>query len=65
MCFVINRFSDEFVQQKLGLTDTSIITECERLKKQHKLSGCKIHIWTRHQALKAREPDVELKPFVR
>jgi len=65
LCLVINRFSSEFVQQQLGLTDVSIITEYERLKKQHKLSNCKIHIWTRHQALKAREQDPELKPFVR
>ncbi len=65
LCLVIDRFSDEFVQQQLGLTDVSIITECERLKKQHQLSNCKIHIWTRHKKLKAREPDVELKPFVR
>ncbi|MDQ7091858.1 MAG: hypothetical protein Q9M50_14675 [Methylococcales bacterium] len=64
LCRVINRFSDEFVQQQLGLTDVSIITECEHLKKQYKVSNCKIHIWTRHQALKAREQDSELNAFV-
>lgn len=63
LCLIINRFSDEFVSQKLGLTDVSIISEAERLKERYKLS-CKVHIWTRHNSLNARQPDEEQNPFV-
>jgi hypothetical protein len=60
---IINRFNKEFVYQQLDLADSSIIAEAIRLKKQYKLS-CEIHIWTKHQKLKAYEPDTEPHAFV-
>ncbi len=67
---IINNFSDEFVQQKLSLTNVSIITEAKRLKdnftKQRYKKQCeyKVHIWTTNEILKSYEPDTELNPFI-
>lgn len=64
---ITSRFATEFAQQKLGLTDTAVIMEAERLKKSYPSSRLKnylVHIWTRHAALKAYEPDVEPNPFI-
>jgi|CXWL01.1.fsa_nt_gi hypothetical protein len=61
------RFASEFATQKLGLTDTAVILEAERLRSKHpsnSLLNYQIHIWTRHQELKSREPDSEVSPFV-
>ncbi len=61
------RFANEFSCQKLGLTDTVVILEAERLKNNHKSSTLKeyfVHIWARHDELKSREPDTEPCPFV-
>lgn len=60
---IMDHFNDEFVYQELGLTDTSIIAEATRLKEKYLLS-CKVHIWTKHQKLKALEPDTEKNAFV-
>lgn len=61
------RFADEFSAQRLGLTDTTVILEAERLRKKFvsdSLRNYQIHIWTRHSELKAREPDTEETQFV-
>lgn len=61
------RFSSEFSEQKLGLTDAVVIMEAERLKKAHPSNRLKqvcVHIWTRHKEMKAHEPDAEPDPFV-
>lgn len=61
------RFAGEFSTQKLGLTDTTVILEAERLRKKFvsdSLRNYQIHIWTRHCELKAREPDTEASQFV-
>lgn len=61
------RFADEFSTQKLGLTDTTVILEAERLRRKFvsdSLRNYQIHIWTRHRELKAREPDTEESQFV-
>ncbi|MFY9260908.1 MAG: hypothetical protein WAO71_10420 [Gallionella sp.] len=64
----VSRFADEFSRQELGLTDTTVILEAERLlRKDQKLASLRhyqVHIWTRHAALKAREPDAEPSPFI-
>lgn len=63
----VARFADEFSAQKLGLTDTTVILEAERLRKKYvsdSLRNYQIHIWTRHRELKAREPDTEASQFV-
>jgi hypothetical protein len=61
------RFANEFSAQKLGLTDTTVILEAERLRSKFVSDSLRkylIHIWTRHQELKAREPDFEESQFV-
>lgn len=61
------RFAYEFSTQKLGLTDTTVILEAERLRKKFvsdSLRKYQIHIWTRHRELKSREPDTEPSQFV-
>lgn len=63
----VNRFASEFSQRKLGLTDTVVIREAERLRKVHqptKLKSYYVHIWTRHREMKSHEPDTESTPFV-
>lgn len=63
----VGRFAEEFSEQKLGLTDTTVILEAERLRKKFvsdSLRNYQIHIWTRHQQIKAREPDTEESQFV-
>lgn len=62
-----HRFASGLSQQRLGLTDTVVIMEAERLKGRYKDTSLKkhlIHIWTRHSELKAYEPDKEPDPFV-
>lgn len=61
------RFASEFSTQRLGLTDTVIIMEAERLRNAHKstrLKSYSVHIWTRHESMKSREPDPEPDAFV-
>lgn len=53
----------------LGLTDTVVMMEAARLKAKFQpqsstLKKYEVHIWTRHQELKAHEPDKEAHPFV-
>lgn len=63
----VKRFATEFSEQKIGLTDTIVIMEAERLKNTHsstKLKRYFVHIWTRDSDVKAREPDTEPNPFV-
>lgn len=65
--YSVNRFADEFSEQRIGLTDTIVIMEAERLKLAHSSSKLKqylVHIWTRDEGVKAREPDTEPNPFV-
>ncbi len=63
----VSRFSEEFAANQLGLTDTAVVLEAQRLRQQNKSDSSrqyKIHIWTRHAALKAHEPDAEDAPFI-
>jgi len=60
---LLERFAGEFAPQRVGLTDTSIIEEAQRLKQKYG-DSYKVHIWTKDRRLKAREPDTEPDPFV-
>jgi predicted nucleic acid-binding protein len=60
---LLRRFAGNFAAKKVGLTDTSIIDEAERLKGKYGAHG-KVHIWTLDRRLKAREPDPEPNAFV-
>lgn len=58
---------EKLVPSQHGLTDTAVVMEAQRLREKHKdnrLQNFKVHIWTRHQSLKALEPDAEPNPFV-
>lgn len=60
---LLQQFANEFAQQRVGLTDTSIIHEAKRLKQKYGASY-NVHIWTKDRRLKANEPDSEPDPFV-
>ncbi|ACL01824.1 hypothetical protein Dalk_0114 [Desulfatibacillum aliphaticivorans] len=55
-------FSQDFVQQQIGLTDSFAISEASHLKKKYK-NDYKVHIWTTDSSLKSREPDKEPNPY--
>jgi len=67
---IVNKFTNEFNQKPLSLTNVSIIAEVQRLEKFFKnnkrmqKNNLKIHIWTKNRALKGKEPDEEENPFV-
>ena len=56
-------FANEYVLQKISMTDTSIIQEAKRLKKKYKGSDFRVHIWTKERSIKTYEPDKESNPF--
>lgn len=49
-------FSEKYVQKGIGLTDSSVLLEANRLRKKYPKDYC-IYIWTRDSALKRLEPD--------
>ena len=57
-------FSENFVIEKVGLTDTAVIIEANRLKEKYSSFHYKVHIWAKDSSLKAREPDTEENPFM-
>ena len=60
-----DNYIKQYVSQKFSLTDTFIITEARRIKKEYGSFGYKVHIWTKDTSLKAHEPDTEEDPFLR
>jgi hypothetical protein len=56
-------FKGEFVSQGIGITDTSVIYEARRLKKNYRETS-RVHIWTKDRRLKSYEPDKERDPYV-
>jgi hypothetical protein len=54
----------KFVDINVGLTDSFVVQEAERIKAKYESFGYEIHIWTRDVNLKAYEPDKEKNPFV-
>ncbi len=58
-------FKSDYLTSGIGLTDTSIVFEANRLKNKYKsFSNYKIHIWTTDGELKSREPDSEEDAFL-
>jgi len=57
----VDRFSKQFSEQKISLTDTVVCLTAERFKSHHK--SRRVHIWTVDNALKALEPDKEPDPY--
>jgi len=64
----LTQYSKEYVLQGLGLTDTAVYLQAERLsednKKYKKIKYIPVHIWTKDNSLKSREPDPEEDPFL-
>lgn len=61
---LFNSYTREYVLQGIGLTDTTVVNEAKRLKKNYKGLGFDVHIWTTDIKLKALEPDSEDHPFI-
>lgn len=57
------QFSEKYVLQGIGLTDSSVLLEAKRLREKYP-PHYDVHIWTRDTALKKLEPDTEQNPFV-
>jgi len=60
---LLDRYADEWVRHGIGLSDAAILELARRLKAKYNQPGDRVHIWTRDQALKAREPDTEPEPL--
>lgn len=59
-------FAAEYAAQGISLTDVAVIDAAQSLTAtaaKH-TPRATVHIWTRDNALKAREPDPEVDPFV-
>ena len=57
---LIVSFVDEHVIQRIDLSDSTLIDEARRLKRDtYQRRGSPVHIWTKDEALKAYEPDTE------
>jgi len=54
----------KYMKEGIGLTDTCVIHEADRLKKKYSSFNYKVHIWTKDEHLKAREPDSEQNAFL-
>ena len=57
-------FSNVFLPHRLSLTDTFVIQEAKRLKDKYKSFKYSVHIWTKDENMKAREPDNEPDAFL-
>ena len=57
---LIVSFADNHVREGIGLSDSILIDEADRLKRTtYRESDWRVHIWTKDKKLKAREPDKE------
>ena len=57
---LIASFVDNHVLACIGLSDSTLIDEADRLKRTtYRGSAWRVHIWTKDEELKAREPDNE------
>ena len=62
---LLRRFSEDPAHLEMGLTDSTVISEAERLKKEYTTSlGYRVHIWTTDRRLKVYEPDPEPDPLL-
>jgi hypothetical protein len=61
LCF---DFVGKYADENIGLTDTCVISEANRLKKKRHGFDYKVHIWTKDKRLKAHEPDKEEDAFL-
>ena len=52
------------VRKRMGMVDSFIVHEAERLKVRLKSFKTRVHIWTNDHALKACEPDRDPNPYL-
>jgi predicted nucleic acid-binding protein len=58
------QYAEQYANQGLGLTDTSVYLQAKQLKQDYKkFKIYAIHIWTLDGGLKREEPDHEENPF--
>jgi hypothetical protein len=57
-------FVSQYAPESIGLTDTTIIDEANRLRSKYSGLGYQVHIWTKDSSLKAREPDRENNAYL-
>ena len=57
---LLQTYRDDPLHLRMGLTDSTVVREANRLKEQYGDStGYRVHIWTTDSSLKAYEPDQE------
>ena len=62
---LINGFVDHSRETGMSLVDTTLIGEADRLRQTtYRGQEWRVHIWTKDQRLKAREPDTEPNAFL-
>ena len=62
---LINGFVDHSREKGMSLVDTTLIDEAKRLRQTtYRGQAWRVHIWTKDQRLKAREPDNEPNAFL-
>ena len=62
---LINGFVDHSREEGMSLVDTTLIGEAKRLRQTtYRGQAWRVHIWTKDQRLKAREPDGEPDAFL-
>lgn len=62
---LISSFVDHSREKGMGLVDTTLIDEAARLRQTtYRGKAWRVHIWTKDQTLKAREPDDEPNAFL-
>lgn len=63
---LIVSFVDNYVIQGIDLSDSTLIDEARRLKRErYGGPGWRVHIWTKDRKLKAQEPDKEPNVYPR
>ena len=62
---LIVSFVKDHVIQGIGLSDSTLIDEAHRLKRnRYQRRSWRVHIWTKDKTLKAREPDNEPRAYL-
>ena len=62
---LINGFVDHSREEGMSLVDSTLIDEAKRLRQTtYRGQAWRVHIWTKDQRLKAREPDGEPDAFL-
>ena len=62
---LIVSFVDNYVIQGIGLSDSTLIDEARRLKRErYGGPGWRVHIWTKDEVLKTWEPDSESDAYL-